>query len=373
MPTEHATFGSSTAKRTNNCPAWVELSQGIPNRESQAARDGTITHSIIEEWLLADPADGMQVTVEGAEADHIELASDLMDAIEATMAKYSITEYEPEVRATVAEDIFGTIDFVALTADNILILGDVKSGRGFQVEAENNDQILFAAWAMRHISNCYDLVEKADALQGIIWQPGRDGGIQTKEWAFTWGDVATWGENHIEQIAKARKGGQTPNPGDHCAFCPAAFKCPAKTGDALRALQYKPEDLATAAEAMNMVDDLKAWCRDVEQVVYNALEVGQSVPGWKLVPKRASRKWIDEAIAIKALRRPLGGLKTITTTKLLGIGAIEKLLKAKKVEFDLDAITVKESSGSTLAPESDSRAAVLPSEALSAALNSIKL
>jgi len=369
MPTEHATFGSSTAKRTNNCPAWVELSAGVPRRESQAAADGTIVHSLVEEYLLHG---SLSLDLPGVDDEHIDLAADMVDAIEGTMKKYKIEEYEPEVRATVAEDVFGTIDFVGLDANNVLNICDVKSGRGFQVEAENNDQILFAAWAMLHQSSCADLVDRAQTLRGVIWQPGRDGGIQTKEWEFGWAEVTTWGLHHAGQIEKARKGGQTPNPGDHCAFCPAAFKCPAKTGDALRALQYKPEDLATAAEAMNMVDDLKAWCRDVEQVVYNALEVGQSVPGWKLVPKRASRKWIDEAAAIKALRRPLGGLKAITTTKLLGIGAIEKLLKARKVEFDLDAITVKESSGSTLAPESDSRAAVLSSEALSAALNSIK-
>lgn len=367
MPTEHATFGSSTAKRTNHCPAWVELSQGVPRRESKAAADGTIVHSLVETYLLDNDAPWPSTV----DAEHIELAEDLLAAVEATMKKYNVTEYEPEVRGTVAEDVFGTIDFVGLAGDTVII-GDVKSGKGFQVEAENNDQILFAAWSAMMDSSVRAELQGVNRLVGVIWQPSRDGEIQTKEWEFDVGLVGRWGANHMAQIQKARKGGQTPNPGDHCAFCPAAFKCPAKTGAALEALQFKPDDLETIAKAMGVVDELKAWCADVEKAAYNALEVGQPVPGWKLVAKRASRKWADEAAAIKALRRPLGGVKQITTQKLLGIGAIEKMIKAAGVDISLDALTVAESSGTTLAPESDKRPAVLSHTAFAAAIASIQ-
>lgn len=367
MPTEHATFGSSTAKRTNHCPAWVELSQGVPRRESKAAADGTIVHSLVETYLLDNDAPWPSTV----DAEHIELAEDLLAAVEATMKKYNVTEYEPEVRGTVAEDVFGTIDFVGLAGDTVII-GDVKSGKGFQVEAENNDQILFAAWSAIGQSSVSREIRNAKTFIGVIWQPSRDGEIQTKEWVFGLSSVKAWGANHLKQIELARKGGQTPNPGDHCAFCPAAFKCPAKTGAALEALQFKPDDLETIAKAMDMVDELKAWCADVEKAAYNALEVGQPVPGWKLVAKRASRKWADEAAAIKALRRPLGGVKQITTQKLLGIGAIEKMIKAAGVDISLDALTVAESSGTTLAPESDKRPAVLSHTAFAAAIASIQ-
>lgn len=369
MPTEHATFGSSTAARTNNCPAWVELSQGVPRRESEAAAAGTIVHSVVERYLLGEEA--VFMPSDDIAEEHRELAADLIIAIEATMQKYSVTEYEPEVRGTVAEDVFGTIDFVGLAGDTVII-GDVKSGRGHQVEAENNDQILFAAWAALMDSSVRAELQGVNRLVGVIWQPSRDGEIQTKEWEFDVGLVGRWGANHMAQIQKARKGGQTPNPGDWCAFCPAAFKCPAKTGAALEALQFKPDDLETIAKAMDMVDELKAWCADVEKAAYNALEVGQPVPGWKLVAKRASRKWADEAAAIKALRRPLGGVKQITTQKLLGVGAIEKMIKAAELDITLDNLTVAESSGTTLAPESDKRPAVLSHTAFAAALASIQ-
>jgi hypothetical protein len=373
MPTEHATFGSSTAKRTNNCPAWVELSAGVPRFESKAAADGTIVHSLVESFLLNEGAE----IPEGTSPEHEELAEELYVAIQRTMAKYSVTEYEPEVRGTVAEDVFGTIDFVGLAGDTVII-GDVKSGRGLQVEAENNDQILFAAWAAMNNSNVQHELRDCHQFVGVIWQPSRDGEIQTKEWMFSPAQAVEWGDNHQAQIHKARVNMSPiaqkvpPNPGDWCAFCPAAFKCPAKTGAALEALQFKIDDLAKIAWAMDRVDELQAWCNDVEKAAYNALEVGQPVPGWKLVTKRASRKWKDEKAAIAALRRPLGGVKQITTQKLLGIGAIEKMIKAAELSITLDDLTIAESSGTTLAPESDKREAVLSTTAFAAALASIQ-
>jgi hypothetical protein len=368
MPTEHATFGSSTAKRTNHCPAWVELSQGVPRRESQAAQDGTLIHNLCENMLLeanySPPAD--------TDPDLIDKADALMDAVDATMNKYHVTEYEPEIRCHVSDDVFGTLDFIGMNDAGLAIFGDIKSGQGVQVEAENNDQLLFAAWAALQTPAVRDLVGGCEQYLGVIWQPDRAGHVQTKEWAFTVADVQAWGDKHLDQIAKARKGGQTPTPGDHCAFCPAAFKCPAKTGDALRAMQLDPNDLQILATSMDMVEDLKAWCRDVEKAAYAALEVGQPVAGWKLVASRATRKWADEKAAIEVLRKKLGGLKQITTTKLLGLGAIEKLVKAKGVDIDIDALCVKESTGTTLAPESDKRPAVLSAETFAAALASIQ-
>lgn len=372
MPTEHATFGSSTAKRTNHCPAWVELSAGIPRHESKAAQDGTIIHTLCEHALLGGTPEEL-VVIAQANDEHIEKASELLAAIDATMSKYRVTEYEPEVRCTVAEDVFGTLDVVAVCEDGTVILGDVKSGKGYQVEAENNDQILFAAWAAMNQSSVTAEVNQTDTFIGVIWQPDRDGEIQTKEWEFDKAQVIQWGAHHWNQIQKARKGGQTPNPGDHCAFCPAAFKCPAKTGAALEALQFKADDLDKIAWAMDRVENLKAWCADVEKAAYAALEVGQPVPGWKLVAKRASRKWKDEATVIKALRRLVGGKKQLVTEKVLGIGAMEKLLKAKDIDpAVLDDLTVAESSGTTLAPESDKRPAVLSHAAFAAALASIQ-
>lgn len=369
MPTEHATFGSSTAKRTNHCPAWVELSADVPRIESKAAADGTIIHTLCEMMLLDDQFD--MASIADATEDHMERAEALMDAIDATMQKYGVQEFEPEVRGTVAADIFGTLDFVGW-GPGVILLGDIKSGQGLQVEAENNDQLLFAAWACTQASSVSNELKACGKFVGVIWQPDRSGDVQTKEWAFDRATVDAWGENHLQQITKARKGGQTPNPGDHCAFCPAAFKCPAKTGAALQALQFTADDLDKIAWAMDQVDQLKAWCADVEKAAYAALEVGQPVTGWKLVAKRASRKWIDEAAAKQALRRHLGGLKAITTQKLLGIGAIEKLIKEQGLAITLDNLTKAESSGTTLAPESDKRPAVLSSTAFAAALASIQ-
>jgi Protein of unknown function (DUF2800) len=372
MPSDHATFGSSTAKRTNACPAWVSLSAGVPRHESKAAADGTIVHTLCELTLLGSDLPGIE-DIAGATTEHMNLAADLLAAIDATMAAHGITEYEPEVRCTVAADIFGTLDVVGIDGKGLVLLGDIKSGRGFQVEVEANDQILFAAWAALQDLTVDMVTDTATRFLGVIWQPDRNGEVQTKEWIFTPQIALDWGQRHMRQIDAARKGGCQPVAGAHCAFCPAAFKCPAKTGAALEALQFTADDLTKIAWAMDRVDALKSWCADVEKAAYNALEVGQSVPGWKLVAKRASRKWKDEGLAVKALRRLVGGKKYLVQEKLLGIGAVEKLLKQHEVDLAvLDGLTIAESSGTTLAPESDKRQAVLSSVAFASALASIQ-
>jgi hypothetical protein len=380
MPTEHAAYGSSTAKRTNNCQGWRYLSKDMPNKESNAAAEGTCIHTLNEEAFLDDDysiAGALGTTVNGilVTDDIVERAEALQAAAQGTIARHELVEWEPEVRATVADDVFGTLDFVGVTADGkTMVLGDIKSGQGHQVAAESNDQILFAAWAMLDgDSTFYDEVEKVENFIGVIWQPDRGGEVQTKEWSFSPAIAAAWGEVHHENIRKARASkGENPNPGDWCAFCPAAPTCPAKTGDALRALQLDPEDLASISESMSMIEDLKAWIRAVEKTAYNALEIGQTIDGWKLVAKRATRKWIDEEAALAKIRRPLGGKKAVIVEKLITPAQAEKAAKAAGVAIDLEELTVRESSGTTLAPESDKREAVLSSEAFAAALDSVQ-
>jgi hypothetical protein len=56
------------------------------------------------------------------------------------------------------------------------------------------------------------------------------------------------------------------------------------------------------------------------------LKKGKPVPGWKMVPKRATRSWVNEDNAKAAL---LGSLKEseVMVSKLISPAAAEKLLK----------------------------------------------
>jgi len=83
------------------------------------------------------------------------------------------------------------------------------------------------------------------------------------------------------------------------------------------------------------------------------------VPGYKLVAKKATRQWVDEAVTKTKLAEM--GVKDKDLYKpqeLISPAQAEKLLKKSKLALP-DDLVVAVSSGSTLAPESDPRPAVL--------------
>jgi hypothetical protein len=82
-------------------------------------------------------------------------------------------------------------------------------------------------------------------------------------------------------------------------------------------------------------------------------EQGQPPTGWKLVPKRAIRKWVDEQDAVKELQltNPNTQLRELLVPPTLKSPAqIEKLKLIMP-----DGLTVAQSTGTTLARATDPR------------------
>ena len=91
-------------------------------------------------------------------------------------------------------------------------------------------------------------------------------------------------------------------------------------------------------------------------MAHGLLESGTKVPGWKLVNKRATRQWANDDKAVAFMSA--AGVEAWADPKPLSPAQAEKALKKAKIELPADLI-VAVSSGSTLAPESDSRPEVL--------------
>jgi hypothetical protein len=160
-------------------------------------------------------------------------------------------------------------------------------------------------------------------------------------------------------IALAKAGGAPLNPGDWCEYCPAAAYCSAKKAQALKFTRLDVKQTAQLVEGMAMVEDMKQQIKAIEAEVFAALENDEKVPGWKLVLKQARRSWIDEEVVELALRKAKIPEQVFTESKLLSVAQLEKALKKSKREFELDKFFTNKSSGTTLAPESDKRPAVL--------------
>jgi 3-hydroxyisobutyrate dehydrogenase-like beta-hydroxyacid dehydrogenase len=105
-------------------------------------------------------------------------------------------------------------------------------------------------------------------------------------------------------------------------------------------------------------DLVEKWINDLRDLAHQILESGEPVAGYKLVPKRAMRQWVDEDKAYFALSKLGVDRSELVETALLSPAKVEKILKKSKLSLP-DDIVVAVSSGTTIAPESDPRSAVV--------------
>ena len=152
-------------------------------------------------------------------------------------------------------------------------------------------------------------------------------------------------------------------PGDHCRFCPGAGTCPAihKKALALAKTEFTPAlsyDPVKLSETLNMLPAMEAWIKSVREFAYREADHGRVPPGFKLVAKRATRKWkLHEDEIASALFNANVPLDLVFEKKLLSPAQIEKFL-SKDQKKVLQSLVSAESSGSTLAPETDKRPAL---------------
>ena len=378
---KHRTYGGSTIGRTIACPGWVKESAGVPRTTSIYAEKGTALHDVMEELVLeelASPELAIGLSYNGIEISktmHDDKIVPALAAFHELCEQFQVDEFEPEVECDFGPDVGGYADLVLRGTHNgepIVIVADWKFGDGVQVYPDDLPQAKFYGCAARNSSSAKDLFEGAKYFAAVIIQPGdRDDDLRV--WVADI-DVLDEFERHINRAVKEAKSKRPPiAAGSHCKFCPASSLCPERSGKALRALRMQPDDLEILHESLELVGELKDWIKAVEAAAFEQLNAGAEVKGWKLVAKRATEKWHPERVdaAIKYLRRRLGGIKNITKTDILSPAQMRKVIKAKKLDIELDSYTMKQSTGTTMAPEDDKRPAVLAGEAMAAALKSL--
>jgi hypothetical protein len=107
---------------------------------------------------------------------------------------------------------------------------------------------------------------------------------------------------------------------------------------------------------MNQLPQIEAFLKDLQQLAHWLIEEGKTIPGWKLVNKRATRQWVNEDKAEQWMEAR--GIYPLQEPKIKSPAQVEKDLKTMKEKLP-DDLVVAVSSGSTLAPESDPRPSVL--------------
>lgn len=362
MPEAHARLSPSAAERWFVCPGSVPLSEGIPSRTSEHAEEGTFAHGVAEQILK-----GEKPTCEPDMLRHVGV---YVDHVNDLFANGDLRAIEKQVKAS--ESVWGTADAIVWQeAQRTLHVVDLKYGAGVPVEVSNNLQLKIYA-----LATLLTMKLPAQLVVGTIVQPRYnhpDGYIRSKEY-----DAVDLIEFHAElsqavklvELASLAKPTMRDaswqdaylNPTEKgCRFCPAAPSCPKVKARAqqLAKAAFEPHQAyepAKLSEALDFLPILEGWAKNVREFAYAEAEKGHVIPGYKLVEKRATRKWRDENEA-GAVLTPILGDEAWKPVEVITPAAAEKLL-SKDQKNILDQLTVKESSGHTLVHESDKREAI---------------
>lgn len=371
---EHARLSASSADRWMNCTGSPDLCAGKVSTTSRFAIEGTTAHELAEKVLTNTTTQAPVTDDEQEMLDFVEVyttyCQQLMDEAEEHHVEKRVTLDNLYWDSSPPEPLFGTADFVAAVGETLHVV-DFKYGAGVPVDAKENAQLAYyglgAFFALSKGNSGRFTEVELTIIQPRAPHP--DGPVRT--WDIPVSELLAWGaefKQHIDLIAKKET---MLAAGSWCRFCPSLGDCPEahKAATERARLDFgaipktAPETLPDdeLAAIMAGVEFAQLWINAVSAEVQARLERGHAIKGWKLVPKRAQRKWIDESETsnwvASVLQRGRDEDQAYTEPKLKSPAQLEKVLKKFNLQIP-NILVSKISSGVTLAPESDSRQGV---------------
>jgi len=368
--------GGSTAKRVMNCPGSVALCAKMPPQpSSKYANEGTLLHNIIAEVLEHDkkPIEFLGTTYEDITFTKDLLEDKLYPALDLLNVVDPNCEMDIAVETRVGfgdflPDVYGSTDLLGRIGQRAIVL-DWKFGDGVAVEAEENPQLMFYAAAAMRTPEVQWVFEGATEIECIIVQPP-----ELKRWVTTPERIKKF-EQELKMAVKLAQSADAPlKIGDHCRWCIAKPTCPLMTGAVDRAVHAQLDilNVEQISGYLRQADMLEQWITDLRALAHRILETGKPLPGYKLVAKRATRQWVDDDAALVAMLNDGIPEDELLTSKIISPAQAEKVLKKHGKQLPADQV-VAVSTGSTLAPESDPRPAVLQiGQQLTAALSKLQ-
>jgi hypothetical protein len=365
--TAHSNIGASSMYRWSACPGSVRLSAGVAKKSSKYADEGSDAHELAamclrggfraEEFVDRHIIQGgRDFTPDAAMTEAVQVYLDAVTARTCVAEDCSLDIETKFDLSDVHPGCFGTADAVIWNATTrVLTVMDYKHGAGVPVKVVGNPQLQYYGLGALRASGY-----PAEKVRLVIVQPRCEiEGSAVREWEIDTIDLLDF-QADLKAYAAATEDPNAPlNPGDHCRFCPAAALCPALANKAQEVARMEfapaqPYDAAQLKLALDSREVIRAWLKALDEFAYAEAEAGRTPPGYKLVAKRAMRKWRAEGEVVEALQS--AGIKpdVFYERSLRSPAQLEKLVD-KKV---LAPFIVAESSGHALVSEADKRPAI---------------
>lgn len=371
----HALLSPSGSHRWMHCTPSARLEENLPESTSSAAEEGTVAHELAEyaldaymkgEYtpLLDDLPTPKHIAankyyspeMDKYVTDYVCYVCDIYELEEGAEMhierKFDLTSYVPEC--------FGSCD-CDIVGKKVLNIIDLKYGKGVQVDAKDNSQLMmYALGVLRTLSPKRQA--EIETVRMHIAQV-RLGSYSVFE--MTARDLTHWGIHVLRPTAEKAFAGQGDAVvGSHCKFCKFKAQCRAQrdalVGDFERLGDTKALSLDEIAGLLTKVDMYSDWLSSVKSHALSEALAGKNLKGWKLVEGRSIRTITDAAKAVEILVGMGFTADELTNRKLKGIGDLEKKVGKKALEVSLGDIIVKPKGAPTLALESDKREAIQP-------------
>lgn len=371
----HALLSPSGSHRWMRCTPSARLEENLPESTSSAAEEGTVAHELAEyalnmymkgEYLplldeLPTPKHIAANRYYSSEmdkyvTDYVCYVCDLYETQEGAEMhierKFDLTSYVPEC--------FGSCD-CDIVGEKVLNIIDLKYGKGVQVDAKDNSQLMmYALGVLRSLSPKRQA--KIETVRMHIAQV-RLGNYSVFEMAAR--DLTHWGIHVLRPTAEKAWAGQGETKvGSHCKFCKFKAQCRAQKEALVSEFETYGESKALTLDEIGDIlsksDMFTDWLASVKTFAMQAATRGEKVKGWKLVEGRSVRVINDTETAIERLKAIGFSTEDVTNSKLKGIGDLERLVGKKPLAATLYGLIVKPQGLPTLAPESDKREALGP-------------
>ena len=390
----HSTLlGGSIAERRVSCAGSYQIELTVPNtgEESEYAARGTALHDAMAAYLMEDSDAPISTLIgqvfNGRQISEEDVDEALLPAI--TYLDRIIKQVGGECDLWIEQEAvflqpdngtpgsFGTIDVILRSPAGHYFILDWKFGQGVSVSVRDNKQLLYYATALAADPGDTGFTANSPLTLGII-QPSdterpEDGVLRL--WEVPEGLITTMAAQFQSAAIKALASTMQREDfvmGDWCRWCSAVAICPAQieNSNALMQTSRSVQDMWThvtgdaLAAMLDQAGQVETFVSELRKYAHGLLETGNALQptGYKLVPKRSTRKWIDEEKATIALKKRLGA-KSFNKKLLSPAQAEKKLTKRVYVQFFQPMID-KKSSGTNMVREDNPKEAITTSQPL---------
>lgn len=368
---KHAILSASGSGQWLNCPGSVNAQKAYPDiGSSPAAQEGTCAHELAALCLLDKNSppmppqflvgetlkDAPEITVTTEMANYVEEYINYVLAIPGKLyveTRVDFSDWVPEG--------FGTSDAIIADDENgVLHVVDLKYGKGVEVSPiENTQGMLYALGAYVE----YDFAHTFDKIVIHIYQPRMK---NISEWSLSVEHLLMWAETIVKPTAELCMTDDAPRVAGEkqCMWCAYQPNCPELKAHVEKTIgaQFSNLELIPVEEVpdiQNVMDNKKlieGWLKAIEGHIFDQLESGAYMPGYKIVEGRSIRAWQDVEAAEKLLRSKAYKVNDIFTKKFFSPAQAQKLMGKK---YDQISHLVHKPAGKpVLAKDSDKREAI---------------